>query len=88
MSRGKSETSFTPKFFWKYEGSTREYEGVQWDYDGSTGVSLFPPWYYVHCNAQSLDLALKDLTRESPSISSALNITNDIINFMKKSPKR
>ncbi|CAF3840177.1 unnamed protein product, partial [Rotaria sp. Silwood1] len=43
--------------------------------------------YYVHCNAHSLDLALQDLTRESPPMTSTLDITNEIVNFMKKSPK-
>ncbi|CAM4849388.1 unnamed protein product, partial [Rotaria magnacalcarata] len=50
--------------------------------------SLNPKAYFVHCNAHSLDLALQDLTCESPSVASALNITKDIVNFMKKSPKR
>ncbi|CAF3267756.1 unnamed protein product [Rotaria sp. Silwood2] len=44
--------------------------------------------YYIHCNANSLDLALQDLTRESPPMASTLDITNEIVNFMKKSSKR
>ncbi|CAF4270051.1 unnamed protein product [Rotaria sp. Silwood2] len=44
--------------------------------------------YYVHCNAHSLDLALQDVTRDSPFVASALDITNDIVNFITKSPKR
>ncbi|CAF1474490.1 unnamed protein product [Rotaria sordida] len=44
--------------------------------------------FFVHCNAHSLDLTLQDLTSTSSSISTALNITNDIINFIKDSPKR
>ena len=50
--------------------------------------NLNPKAFHAHCNAHSLDLALQDLTRESPSIASALSITNEIINFIKKSPKR
>ncbi|CAF4808286.1 unnamed protein product, partial [Rotaria sp. Silwood2] len=60
-------------------------------YDGAatmsghlSGVSariknLNPKAYFVHCNAHSLDLALQNLTCESPSVASALNITKDII---------
>ncbi|CAM4851576.1 unnamed protein product, partial [Rotaria magnacalcarata] len=43
--------------------------------------------YYVHCNAHSLDLALQDVTRDSPFVTSALDITNDIVNFITRSPK-
>ena len=44
--------------------------------------------YFVHCNAHSLDLALQDLTKESVAINVALNITKDIVNFVRRSPKR
>ena len=44
--------------------------------------------FYIHCNAHSLDLALQDLTCTSLSVSTALNITNEIVNFVKDSPKR
>ncbi|CAF1331404.1 unnamed protein product [Rotaria sordida] len=44
--------------------------------------------YYIHCNAHSLDLALQDLTRESSLVTSTLDIMNEIMNYMKKSPKR
>ncbi|CAF2675289.1 unnamed protein product [Rotaria sp. Silwood2] len=50
--------------------------------------SLCRKAFFVHCNAHSLDLALQDLTSTSSSISTALNITNDIISFIKDSPKR
>ena len=44
--------------------------------------------FFVHCNAHSLDLALQDLTCTSPGVSISLNMTNEIISFMKDSPKR
>lgn len=44
--------------------------------------------YFVHCNAHSLDWALHDLTKESVAIDIALNITKDIVNFVRRSPKR
>lgn len=44
--------------------------------------------YFVHCNAHSLDLALQDLTKESITINVALNVTKDIVNFVRRSPKR
>ncbi|CAF2996585.1 unnamed protein product [Rotaria sp. Silwood2] len=50
--------------------------------------SLCSKAFFVQCNAHSLDLALQDLTCTSSSVSTVLNITNDIINFMKDSPKR
>ncbi|CAF1986437.1 unnamed protein product [Rotaria magnacalcarata] len=51
-------------------------------------TSLCKKAFYTHCNAHSLDLALQDLTRTSLSVSIALNMTNDIVNFMRESPKR
>ncbi|CAF5188946.1 unnamed protein product [Rotaria magnacalcarata] len=51
-------------------------------------TSLCKKAFYIHCNAHSLDLALQDLTRTSSSVSIALNMTNDIVNFMRESPKR
>jgi hypothetical protein len=50
--------------------------------------SLCRKAFFVHCNAHSLDLALQDLTCTSSSVSTALNTTKDIINFIKDSPKR
>jgi hypothetical protein len=50
--------------------------------------SLCSKAFFVHCNAHSLDLALQDLTRESLDISGALDMTKDIVNFIKDSPKR
>ena len=44
--------------------------------------------YFVHCNAHSLDLALQDLTKESIAVHVAVNITKDIVNFVRRSPKR
>jgi hypothetical protein len=58
-----------------------------------TGVStriklLCVKAFYVHCNAHSLDLALQDLSHTSLSVSTALSIIEEIINFMRDSPKR
>ena len=50
--------------------------------------SLCSKAFFVHCNAHSLDLALQDLTRESLAVSDALDMTKDIVNFIKESPKR
>jgi hypothetical protein len=50
--------------------------------------SLCTKAFFVHCNAHSLDLALQDLTRESLAVSDALDMTKDIVNFIKESPKR
>ncbi|CAF3882931.1 unnamed protein product [Rotaria sp. Silwood1] len=44
--------------------------------------------YFVHCNVHSLDLALQDLAKESIAINVAINITKDIVNFVRRSPKR
>ncbi|CAM4768570.1 unnamed protein product [Rotaria magnacalcarata] len=44
--------------------------------------------FFVHCNAHCLDLALQDLTKVSITINVALNITKDIVNFVRRSPKR
>ncbi len=44
--------------------------------------------YFVHCNAHSLDLALQDLAKQSIAINVAINITKDIVNFVRRSPKR
>ncbi|CAF1458648.1 unnamed protein product, partial [Didymodactylos carnosus] len=43
--------------------------------------NLNPEAYHVYCNADSLDLALQDLTRESPPVASALDMTNEIGNY-------
>ncbi len=50
--------------------------------------SLCSKAFFVHCNAHSLDLALQDLTHKSLAISGALDMTKDIVNFIKESPKR
>ncbi|CAF2055991.1 unnamed protein product [Rotaria magnacalcarata] len=39
--------------------------------------------FFVHCNEHCLDLTLQDLTKVSITISVALNITKDVINFAK-----
>ncbi|CAF3500966.1 unnamed protein product [Adineta steineri] len=44
--------------------------------------------FFVHCNAHSLDLALQDLSKESIAINTAINVTKDIVNFVRRSPKR
>ncbi|CAM4812143.1 unnamed protein product [Rotaria magnacalcarata] len=44
--------------------------------------------FFVHCNEHCLDLTLQDLTKVSITISVALNITKDVINFARRSPKR
>jgi len=44
--------------------------------------------YFVHYNAHCLDLVLQDLTRDSVVIDKALSITKDIVQFVRKSPKR
>ncbi|CAF1325391.1 unnamed protein product [Didymodactylos carnosus] len=46
--------------------------------------NLNPEAYHVYCNADSLDLALQDLTRESPPVASALDMTNEIGNLLKE----
>ncbi|CAF3101494.1 unnamed protein product, partial [Rotaria sp. Silwood2] len=50
--------------------------------------SLCSKAFFVHCNAHSLDLVLQDLSRGSFAISDALDMTKDIVNFIKESPKR
>ncbi len=69
-------------------------------YDGASSMSghlsgvsariqnICPKAFYIHCTAHSLDLALQDLTRKSSSISAALNMTKETVNFIKESPKR
>ncbi|CAF2781386.1 unnamed protein product [Rotaria sp. Silwood2] len=66
-------------------------------YDGAatmsghlSGVSariknLNPKAYFVHCNAHSLDLALQDLTCESPSISKRLHFLDSATELKKYS---
>ena len=44
--------------------------------------------YFVHYNVHCLDLALQDLTRDSVLVDTALNITKNIVQFVRKSPKR
>jgi hypothetical protein len=44
--------------------------------------------YFVHCNAHCLDLALQDLAKQCISMNVAINITKDIVNFVRRSPKR
>lgn len=44
--------------------------------------------YFVHCNAHNLDLALLDLASKSIAINVAIRITKDIVNFIRRSPKR
>jgi hypothetical protein len=50
--------------------------------------SLCSKAFFVHFNPHALDLTLQDSICTSSSDSTALNITNDIINFMKDSRKR
>ncbi|CAF4645010.1 unnamed protein product, partial [Rotaria socialis] len=44
--------------------------------------------FFVHCNAHCLDLAVHDLTNECPTISNCILFTKDIIDFVRRSPKR
>jgi len=44
--------------------------------------------YFVHCNVHCLDLALQDLAKQCISMNVAINITKDIVNFVRRSPKR
>ncbi|CAF0953813.1 unnamed protein product [Adineta steineri] len=43
---------------------------------------------YVHCNAHCLDLAIQDLTSRCTTICSCLSFAKDIIDFIRRSPKR
>lgn len=44
--------------------------------------------FFVHCNVHCLDLALQDLTKQSVAMNVAINVTKDIVNFVRRSPKR
>ncbi|CAM4843278.1 unnamed protein product, partial [Rotaria magnacalcarata] len=44
--------------------------------------------FFVHCNAHCLDLAVHDLTNECPTISNCILFVKDIIDFVRRSPKR
>ncbi|CAF4968221.1 unnamed protein product, partial [Rotaria socialis] len=44
--------------------------------------------FFVHCNAHCLDLAVHDLTNECPTISNCILFAKDIIDFVRRSPKR
>jgi hypothetical protein len=44
--------------------------------------------FFVHCNAHCLDLAVHDLTDECSTISNCILFVKDIIDFVRRSPKR
>ncbi|CAF4138421.1 unnamed protein product [Rotaria magnacalcarata] len=44
--------------------------------------------FFVHCNVHCLDLAVHDLTNECPTISNFILFAKDIIDFVRRSPKR
>ncbi|CAF4100248.1 unnamed protein product [Rotaria magnacalcarata] len=44
--------------------------------------------FFVHCNAHCLDLVVHDLTNECPTISNCILFVKDIIDFVRRSPKR
>jgi hypothetical protein len=44
--------------------------------------------FFVHCNAHCLDLAVHDLTDECSTISNCILFAKDIVDFVRRSPKR
>jgi hypothetical protein len=43
---------------------------------------------YVHCNAHCLDLAIQDLTNKCATIGYCISYVKEIIDFVRRSPKR
>ena len=46
-----------------------------------------PAALFVHCLAHNLNLCLQDVSRMSTQINEALNVVNELVKFVKLSPK-
>ncbi|CAF1678863.1 unnamed protein product [Rotaria magnacalcarata] len=83
-----------------YELSRQNAEAIVESYDGASSMSGIygdvsalvskqqSKAFFVHCNAHCLDLAVYDLTNECPTISNCILFAKDIIDFVRRSPKR
>ena len=43
---------------------------------------------YVHCSARNLNLCLQDICKTPEPVKSALDLTSEIVNVVRNSPKR
>ncbi|CAM4821130.1 unnamed protein product [Rotaria magnacalcarata] len=83
-----------------YELSRQNAEAIVESYDGASSMSGIygdvsalvlkqqSKAFFIHCNAHCLDLAVYDLTNECPTISNCILFAKDIIDFVRRSPKR